>query len=57
MLYFLAFLFYCDDKKQQLRRPSEESNYFRSCRLGYNSGETQNSKISFLTASLFDAQR
>ena len=47
MLYFLAFLFYYDDKLQ-VRWPSEESNYFRSCQLGYNSefGETKDSKIS-----------
>ena len=29
MLYFLAFLLYCDDKKQ-VRWPSEESNCFAS---------------------------
>ena len=47
MLYFLTFLFYYDDK-QHLRRPSEESNYFRSCRLGYNSesGDAKDSEIS-----------
>ena len=47
MLHSLAFLFYYDDKLQ-FRFPSEESSYFKSCRLGYNfeSGETKNSKIS-----------
>ena len=47
MLYFLAFLFYYDDKKQQLSRPSEESNCFRSCRLGYNSDGTKTQKLVF----------
>ena len=48
MPYFVAFLFYYDDK-YQLRWPSEESNCFRSCRFGYNSqsGEAKDSKISF----------
>ena len=58
MLYFLTFSFYYDDKEQQLRWPSEESNRFISCQLGYNSEfrETKDSKISILTASLFEAQ-
>ena len=53
MLYFLAFLFYYDDK-QQLRWPSEESNCFRSCRLGYDSesDETKDSKISIYSFSI-----
>ena len=47
MLYFLAFLFYYDDK-QQLRWPSEENTRIRNCRLGYHfeSGETKDVKIS-----------
>ena len=47
------FCFYYDEKLQ-LRRPSEESNSFRSCRLRYNSesGEIKDSKISIHSSSM-----